>query len=65
MGAFTGELGSFCDPEAKKDIEAFFATHNAGTGTRNLKRALEGIDRCVAFRATQQASFDRAIAGIR
>ena len=25
VGAFTGTLGVYCDPESKKDIEAFFA----------------------------------------
>src|SRR6267143_3938845 len=25
VGAFTGSVGSFCDAEAKKDIETFFA----------------------------------------
>jgi len=62
MGAFTGGLSAFCDPAAKRDIEGFFATHDPGTGSRALKRALESIDRCIAFRGGQQASFDRAIA---
>jgi len=65
VGAFTGSVGSFCDAEAKKDIETFFATHPAGMGARNLRRSLEGIDRCIAFRAAQQASFDKAIAAMR
>ncbi len=65
MGAFTGSIGSVCDPEVKKDIQAFFAEHPAGTGSRNLQRSLEGIDRCVAFRAAQQASFDQAIAALK
>jgi aminopeptidase N len=65
MGGFAIGLSGYCDPEAKKDIEAFFATHPAGTAARSLRRALEAIDRCVAFRAAQQASFDRAIAKIQ
>ncbi len=65
LGAFTGTLAVFCDPNAKKDIEAFFATHDPGTGSAALKRSLEEIDRCVAFRGAQQASFDKAIAAIR
>ena len=65
LGAFTGSVGSFCDVAAKKDIEDFFATHQAGSGSRNLRRSLEGIDRCIAFRAAQQASFDRAIAAVK
>ena len=65
MGGLTGALGGYCDPAAKKDIETFFATHQAGTATRSLRRALEAIDRCIAFRAAQQASFDRAIAKLQ
>ena len=57
-----GALAGYCDAGAKKDIETFFATHQAGSGSRNLRRSLEAIDRCIAFRAVQQASFDRAIA---
>ncbi|HYS53446.1 MAG TPA: M1 family metallopeptidase [Thermoanaerobaculia bacterium] len=62
LGGLTGSLGGYCDAAAKKDIEDYFATHPAGTGSRNLRRTLEGIDRCIAFRAAQQASFDKAIA---
>lgn len=65
LGAFTGTLAVFCDPESKKDIEAFFATHDPGAGSAALKRSLEEIDRCIAFRGAQQASFDKAIAAIR
>lgn len=65
VGAFTGSVGSFCDADAKKDIETFFATHPAGMGTRALRRSLEAIDRCIAFRAAQQASFDKAIAAMK
>ena len=62
LGAITGSLGGFCDPEAKKDFEAFFATHPTGSGTRALRRSMETLDTCVAFRNAQQASFERAIA---
>jgi aminopeptidase N/puromycin-sensitive aminopeptidase len=62
LGAPVGALGGYCDPAAKKDIESFFASHPPGTATRSLRRALEAIDRCTAFRAAQQASFDKAIA---
>ena len=65
IGAITGSLGSFCDADTKKDIESFFATHPAGAGSRGLRRALEAIDTCVAFRNAQQASFDRALAAAR
>jgi aminopeptidase N/puromycin-sensitive aminopeptidase len=61
IGAITGSLSSFCDADAKKDIESFFATHPAGAGTRSLRRSMEAIDTCVAFRGGQQASFEKAI----
>jgi aminopeptidase N len=61
LGAITGSLGGFCDPQAKKDFEAFFATNPARSGTRALRRSLEALDTCVAFRNAQQASFERAI----
>ena len=62
MGAFTAALGTLCDPAMKKDIQAFFATHSAGTGSRALKQALERVDRCVVFRSVQQESFNKKIA---
>ncbi|HEX9501346.1 MAG TPA: M1 family metallopeptidase [Thermoanaerobaculia bacterium] len=65
MGALTSGLAGYCDAGAKKDIESFFATHQAGTATRSLRRSLEAIDRCIAFRAAQQASFDKAIAKLQ
>ena len=65
MRAFTGPLGQFCDAATKKDIQDFFATHSAGTGSRNLQRSLESIDRCIAFRAAQQGSFDRSVAAMK
>ena len=65
IGAITGSTGAFCDAASKKDIQDFFATHSAGAGSRGLQRSLERIDRCIAFRAAQQQSFDRAIAAIK
>jgi len=64
MRAFTGPLGVFCDAASKKDIQDFFVTHNPGSGSRALQQSLERIDRCIAFRAAQQASFDKAIAAV-
>ena len=61
MGAFVIGVSGYCDPAARQDIETFFSTHPAGTAARNLRRSLEAIDRCIAFRAAQQASFDKAI----
>jgi aminopeptidase N len=65
MGAFVAGVGTFCDPAAKKDVQDFFATHPAGTASRSLQRSLESLDRCMAFRAAQQASFDKATASMK
>jgi aminopeptidase N/puromycin-sensitive aminopeptidase len=65
LGAITGSTSSFCDAAAKKDVEDFFATHSPGTGARALRRALERMDTCIAFRSAQQASFDRTIKATR
>jgi aminopeptidase N len=61
IGAITGSMGTFCDPAMKEEVQAFFATHPAGAGERSLRRALEQIDTCIAFRAAQQPSFNVAL----
>jgi aminopeptidase N len=60
-GRLVGATGQFCDPEARKDVEAFFKEHVPPGGERGLNRALDAIDGCIAFRAAQQQSFDEAI----
>jgi aminopeptidase N/puromycin-sensitive aminopeptidase len=64
IGAITGATATFCDPAMKADVQAFFATHPAGAGERSLKRALDAIDTCIAFKAAQQASFNAELLGI-
>ncbi|MEA2339021.1 MAG: puromycin-sensitive aminopeptidase [Thermoanaerobaculia bacterium] len=61
IGAITGSTSTFCDPNTKADIQSFFATHPPGAGERALKRALEGIDTCIAFRTAEQPSFNTAL----
>jgi len=61
LSAVTGTLSVFCDAPARKEFQEFFAAHPPGSGERALRRALEAIDTCVAFREAQQASFDAAI----
>jgi aminopeptidase N/puromycin-sensitive aminopeptidase len=61
IGNVTGSTATFCDPAMKADVQAFFATHPAGAGERSLKRALEAIDTCIAFKAAEQASFNAAL----
>ena len=61
IGAVTGSTGVFCDAASKADVQAFFATHPAGAGERALRRALETIDTCIAFKAAEQASFNAAL----
>lgn len=61
IGAITGSAGAFCDPQMKQDVQAFFAAHPAGTGERALRRGLESLDTCIAFRAAEQASLNSAL----
>jgi aminopeptidase N/puromycin-sensitive aminopeptidase len=61
IGAITGSTGAFCDAASKADVQAFFATHPPGTGERALRRALETIDTCIAFKTAEQASFNSAL----
>jgi aminopeptidase N len=61
IGAITGSTATFCDPAMKADVQAFFASHPAGAGERSLKRALEAIDTCIAFRNAEQASLNSAL----
>jgi alanyl aminopeptidase len=57
-GALTGAGGGFCDPDHRADVEQFFAarTRKISGGPRRLSHTLEGIDLCVAARASQQES---------
>jgi aminopeptidase N len=51
-------LGAYCDPAARSEIAAFFATHPAPGAERTLKRSLESIDHCVELKALQAESLD-------
>jgi aminopeptidase N/puromycin-sensitive aminopeptidase len=61
IGAITGSTATFCDPAMKAEVQAFFATHPAGAGERSLKRALDAMDTCIAFKTAEQASFNAAL----
>ena len=61
LGGVTRGLGGFCDAQAKAQIESFFAKNPTKEGSRNLRRALESIDTCIAFREAQEASLARAL----
>jgi len=61
IGAITGSTATFCDPAMKAEVQSFFATHPAGAGERSLRRALESIDTCIAFKAAEQGSFNAAL----
>jgi aminopeptidase N len=60
-----GGLGSFCDKGARDDIAAFFAKNPPGEGERALRRSLEAIDTCVAFRAAQEPALAAWLARFR
>ena len=61
VGRIAASTSAFCDAESRKDVETFFAAHPMRTGQRSLTRALESIDTCIAFRAGQQAAFDKKL----
>jgi aminopeptidase N/puromycin-sensitive aminopeptidase len=61
IGSITGATATFCDAASKADVQAFFATHSPGGGERSLKRALEAIDNCIAFKNAEQASFNAGV----
>jgi len=63
LGRISSGAGNFCDAESRKDVEAFLTAHPTRGGQRTLARVLDSIDTCIAFRGTQQASFDQALAG--
>jgi len=56
---------SFCDPEHRRDVEAFFKERAAKLpgGPRNLAQALEAIDLCAASRAAQEPSVREFLKG--
>jgi alanyl aminopeptidase len=51
---------AYCDPEHRKDVEAFFTERSARTdaGPRVLSQVLEEMDLCIAQKAAQSASID-------
>jgi len=61
IGSITGATATFCDAASKADVQAFFATHSPGGGERSLKRAMEAIDNCIAFKNAEQASFNAGV----
>ena len=62
LGNVAGATSGFCDATSRKDVEAFFTAHPPKGGERGLRRSLESIDTCIAFREKQQKSFDAAVA---
>jgi aminopeptidase N len=61
IGAIAGSTATFCDPDSKADVQAFFAAHPTPGADRALRRAMEAIDTCIAFKAAQQASFNAGV----
>jgi aminopeptidase N/puromycin-sensitive aminopeptidase len=53
-GRFVGAAGSFCTPEARDQVTAFFATHKVASSERALTRATNQINDCIELRANQE-----------
>jgi hypothetical protein len=58
-----GELGNFCDPEHRSDVQQFFVQNDPGDGRRAVDRALEQIAYCIDLKSQQQAKFASWLAG--
>ena len=52
-GAIVQATGSFCDPEMRDEVQAFFTSHPAPAAERSLKQAVERMNYCVALNAQQ------------
>jgi aminopeptidase N len=61
MFRVAGATSSFCDPEAKKDVQAFVTEHPMRGGQSAVARVFDAIDACVAFRSAQQEAFDAGL----
>ena len=56
-GGAVGALSSFCDTDHHQDISQFFAQNPAPGAERTIKKSLENIDNCIAFKSLQQDNF--------
>jgi aminopeptidase N len=65
LHTIVGGLGSFCDRATRDDIAAFFAKNPPGEGERALRRSLEAIDTCTAFREAQEVNLVRWLGRFR
>ena len=46
--------GSFCDPNARRDVQEFFTEHKVPRAERQLRQSLELIQNCTALKTAQQ-----------
>jgi aminopeptidase N/puromycin-sensitive aminopeptidase len=53
-GRFVSAAGSFCTPEARDQVTAFFTTHKVASSERALTRATNQINDCIELRANQE-----------
>jgi aminopeptidase N/puromycin-sensitive aminopeptidase len=59
LTAFNGEvrvanaLGSFCTPQARDDVKAFFAKHKLTGAARTVDQTIERMNNCIALREKQ------------
>ncbi len=54
--------GSFCDPNDREDVAAFFKTHPLPGAVRTIDQSLERIDSCVALKRAQGEAVARWLA---
>ena len=51
--------GSFCSVEKRDQVASFFREHPVVESQRTLAKTLDGIDGCVALRASQEPQLRR------
>ena len=54
--------GAFCSVQDRADVQQFFTSHPVEASERALRDALDNIDSCVKFRATQQPGLQQWLA---
>ena len=52
-GRVVEAVGSFCTPDARDDVKAFFTSHTLGAATRTIDQTIERMNGCIATREKQ------------
>jgi aminopeptidase N/puromycin-sensitive aminopeptidase len=58
-GSLVGSTAGFCSPQAREDVQRFFAEHRVQSADRAIKRSVERINGCIEFRNLQEANLNQ------